>query len=209
MATGNQKFVRLFDHNEIHLTACAVTKKLSIDNFLRLIKLNAGYYEEPNQFWKRDPNHERALLKIYQNHKEWMRYFENPLIAQTFKITMPFLGQSSSNGWGELQFLIKAPASVKLARHRCFDTRINRWIEEVKPIQPKTDLGTHSYLSLRFYHQDYLPPVPGGDWHFEPVYISIRSSDYYKIDVWWKEEGITITVTALDKDSPEIPNHLK
>ncbi len=207
MATRERKFVRVFGHNEIHLTACAVIKKLSVDSFVRLSELNASYIEEPNQFWNRDPNHERALLKIYQYQKEWIHYFENPLIRQTVGITMPFLGHDSSDGWGELQFLIKKPTAVKLARHRSFDTRINRWVEETKNIQPKTDLETHAYLALRFYHRDYLPPVPG-DWRFEQVYVSVRNSDFYRIDVSWEKEEITIRATRLKKDSSEIPKHL-
>ena len=204
----NQKFVRMFDRPEVHLTACAVTKD-PIITFLPDKNDKDGYFLEPNQFWQRDPNHERALLKIYKRNpcENMIHYDAN----QFLKIPMPFLGSDSSDGWGELQFLIKAPILVRLARHRSFDTRVNKWVEETKSIQPKTDLETHSYLALRFYHQDYLPPVPG-DWRFEPVYVSVMSQMcfmFYRIDVLWKEEEITITVIALDKDSPEIPKHIK
>jgi len=205
---GNQKFVRLFGRNEIHLTACAVAKDPVVYYILLTTEFN-DHFEEPNQFWQRDPGHERALLKIYKrNPEENLTCYDD---IQTLKIPMSFLGHDSSSGWGELQFRIKAPAAVKLTRNRSFDTRVNQWVEETKLIQPKTDLRTHAYLALRFYHQDYLPPVPG-DWHFEPVYVSVMSQMrlmFYKVDVFWEKEEIKITVNALDKDSPEIPKHLK
>jgi len=206
MATGNQKFVRLFGRNEIHLTACAVTKRIDIYSLLRLAEFG-DYYGEPNQFWKRDPLHERALLKVYTRDPKGLLTYWDPVV-QIFEIPMMFWGSNSNDGWGELQFLIKEPAAVKLARCLSFDTRVNQWVKETKLIQPKTDLETHAYLALRFYHQDYLPPVPG-DWRFEPVYVSIKNSDFYKIDVWWEMEKIKIRVTMLDKNSPEIPKHLR
>ena len=206
MATGNQKFVRLFDRNEIHLTACAVTKRIDISSLLGLAEFG-DYYREPNQFWKRDPRHERALLKVYKRDPKGLLTYWGPVV-QIFEIPMMFWGSNSNDGWGELQFLIKKPAAVKLARCLSFDTRVNQWVKETKLIQPKTDFGTHAYLALRFYHQDYLPPVPD-DWRFEPVYVSIKNSDFYKIDVWWEMEKIKIRVTMLDKNSPEIPKHLK
>ena len=210
---GKQKFVRLFGRNEIHLTACAVTKTVMGKFFAANIDIR-DYFLEPNQFWQRNPDHERALLKIYKRdpkdnticHGTWL-YND----TQILKIPMPFLGRDSSNGWGELQFLIKEPAKIKLARNRSFDTRVNKWVKETKVIAPKTDLGTHAYLALRFYHQDYLPPIPG-DWHFEPVYVSVMSQMrlmFYKVDVFWEKEEIKITVNALDKDSSEIPKHLR
>lgn len=208
MPAEKGKFVRMFGRSEIRLTACAVIKKLNIDDLLKRSELGADYFEEPNQFWNRDPNHERALLKIYQNQKAWIHYFENSLLIQIVGISMPFLGHDSSDGWGELQFLIKEPAAVKLARYLSFDTRVNKWVEETKLIQPRTDLGTHSYLALRFYHQDYKPGKPK-NWRFEPVYVSVRNSAFYRIDVSWEKEEITITTTQLEKDSPEIPKHLK
>lgn len=204
MATGNQKFVRLFGHPEVHITTCAVTKDLATNSRLSTISLFYDHFTEPNQFWQRDPNHERALLKVYKRYPEII--FCNNVQALT--IPMLFLGHDSSDGWGELQFLIKKPAAVKLARNCSFDTRVNKWVEETKLIQPKTDLGTHAYLALRFYHQDYLPPVPS-DWHFEPVYVSLRNSDFYRIDILWEREEIKITVTMLDKNLPEIPKHLR
>lgn len=212
MAT-EQKFVRLFGHNEIHLTACAVTKDPVGSVYTAgaiAIGMFDGYLSEPNQFWNRDPGHERALLKVYKQDPEEDSTYWDPVV-QIVKIPMPFLGHDSNDGWGELQFLIKEPVTVKLARNRSFDTRINKWVEETKPIQPKTDFETHAYLALRFYHQDHLPPVPS-DWHFEPVYVSIVSAmtlTFYKIDVFWENEEIKITVTRLSKDSPEIPKHLK
>ncbi|OGD25533.1 hypothetical protein A2819_02065 [Candidatus Azambacteria bacterium RIFCSPHIGHO2_01_FULL_40_24] len=208
MSKVEGKFVRLFGHSEIHLTACAVIKNPNLKFLLWASEYASHYFEEPNQFWQRDPNHERALLKVYKRNLE-----ENQLLTclnnvQTVEIPMTFLGNNSADGWGELQFLIKQPTAVKLARQRSFDTRVNRWVEETKTIQPKTDLGTHAYLALRFYHQDYLPPVPG-DWRFEPAYVSIKNSDFYKIDVLWEQKEMTVTVTKLSKDSPEIPKHLK
>lgn len=200
------KFVRMFNRHEVRLTACAVTKHQPSSSLLGITKF-ADYFGEPNQFWKRDPNHERALLKIYKrdHHEERFTCCDN---IQTLKIPMPFWDNNSNDGWGELQFLIKEPNVVKLARRHSFDTRVNKWIEETQLIQPKTNLETHAYLALRFYHQDYLPPVPS-DWHFEPVYVSIRNSAYYKIDVLWEEDEIEITTMVLDKNSPEIPKHLK
>ena len=206
MATGNQKFVRLFGRNEIHLTACAVTKRIDISSLLGLAEFG-DYYGEPNQFWKRDPRHERALLKIYRRRLENHLSFNNPG-QQILKIPMLFWGSNSTDGWSELQFLIKEPAAVKMARLRSFDTRVNQWVEETKLIQPKTDLGTHAYLALRFYHKDYLPPVPG-DWHFEPVYVSVKNSAFYRIEVLWRENEITVVTTMLNEDSPEISKHLK
>lgn len=206
MATGEQKFVRLFGHHEVHLTACAVAKPRAEISMLETVEEFGNYFGEPNQFWKRDPNHERALLKVYKRDPEEDSTYWDPVV-QIVKIPMPFLGLDSSDGWGELQFLIKEPTAVKLARRCSFDTRVNKWIEETKLIQPKTDFKTHAYLALRFYHQSYLPPVPD-DWHFEPVYVSVRNSAFYKIDVLWKETEITVATTMLGKDSPEIPKHL-
>lgn len=207
MAKEKWKFVRLFGRHEVHLTTCAVTKDAVVNYSLLLTTEFDDYFVEPNQFWNRDPNHERALLKVYKQNPEEDSTYWDPVV-QIVKIPMPFLGHDSSDGWGELQFLIKEPATVKLARQRSFDTRVNKWVEETKPIQPKTDFGTHAYLALRFYHQDHLPPIPD-DWHFEPVYVSVRSSDFYRIEVLWEKEEITITVIRLSKDSPEIPKHLR
>lgn len=208
MATEERKFVRVFGNREVHLTACAVTKSpAATSSLMEVANFSSDYFSEPNQFWKRDINHERALLKIYKRDlKENM--ICDALIKEILRIPMSFLDHDSSDGWGELQFLIKAPTAVKLARNRSFDTRVNKWVEETKTIQPKTDLGTHAYLALRFYHQNHLPPVPD-DWHFEPVFVSVRNSKFYKIDVRWEKEEITVTVTSLSKDSPEIPKHLK
>lgn len=210
MATGEQKFVRLFGHNEIHLTACAVTKNVVGFSLIETVEEIGDYFSEPNQFWKRDINHERALLKVYKRDPK-EHVICDALIKEIVRIPMPFLGHNSSDGWGELQFLIKKPTVVKLARCRSFDTRVNKWVEETKLIQPKTNFETHAYLALRFYHKDYLPPVPK-DWHFKPVYVSIVSAMIrvvYEIDVLWENEEIEIMTTLLDEDSPEIPKHLK
>ncbi len=202
---GEQKFVRLFGRYEIYLTVCAATKNATLSSLLGIAEF-FPYFWEPNQFWQRDPNHERALLKIYKRDSE--KDLTCGVDTQSLSIPMPFWGHDSSDSWGELQFLIKRPAAVKLARHRCFDTRVNQWVEETKPIQPKTDMGTHAYLALRFYHQDYLPPVPG-DWRFEPVFVSIRNSEFYRVDVLWRAAEIKTTMTMLNSDSLEIPKHLK
>ncbi|MBI2635011.1 MAG: hypothetical protein HYW79_00470 [Parcubacteria group bacterium] len=201
---GEQKFVRMFGRPEIHITACAVTRDRDFNNVISDIII------ETNQFWDRyPPHHERALLKMYQQNPGKNLICNDS--TQTLRIPMLFLGNNSNDGWGELQFLIKAPRLVRLARHRCFDTRVNQWVPETKLIQPKTNMETHAYLALRFYHNSYLPPkMPKTRrWYFEPVYVSIRNSDFYKIDVLWEKEKIKITVTVLDKNSPEIPKHLR
>lgn len=210
-AMGERKFVRVFGRPEVHLTACAVTKDPKVNSLWEQTPKFYSHFKEPNQFWKRDLNHERALLKVYQSDPEDNAIDQETWLYdddQTLKIPMPFLGHDSADGWGELQFLIKEMKAVKLARHRSFDTRINKWVEETKLIEPKTDLETHAYLALRFYHQSYLPPVPN-DWHFEPVYVSVRNSIFYGIDVLWEKEEIKITTTVIDKNSHEIPKHLK
>lgn len=194
------KFVRMFGKSEIRLTACAVSR-----DFVSFV----NYFCEPNQFWSRDPKHERALVKYYKREVHGHSMCFGP--TQIIKIPMLFPGANSNDGWGELQFLIKAPRLVRLARHRSFDTRVNQWIEETKPIQPKADFGNHSYLSLRFYHQDHLPPTPS-NWYFEPVYVSVMNLNcvmFYRIDVWWENEEIKIGVFSLDKDYTDIPKHLK
>lgn len=211
------KFVRMFGRSEIRLTACAVTKDRNFNNVV------ADIIIETNQFWNRyPPHHERALLKMYMKNPG--NYSISKGAVWVIKIPMEFLGNDSNDGWGELQFLIKVPRLVRLARHRSFDTRVNQWVEETKPIQPRTDHGDHYYLSLRFYHQDHLPPVPN-NWRWEPVYVSIMSQgdysplrgmagaawefDFYKIEVFWEKEVIKITVTALESNSLEIPKHMK
>lgn len=205
------KFVRMFDRSEIRFTACAVSKNTDT-NFLFGLNKFVSYFIEPNQFWKKDPNHERACIKVYRGsmHNHSLCYDATQIV----KIPMSFLGHDSSDGWGELQFLIKAPRLVKLARHRSFDISVNQWVEETKLIQPKTDFGNHAYLALRFYHQDHLPPVPD-NWHWEPVYVSVlylagnlMRLMFYRIDVLWEKEKIKITVTVLDENLPEIPKHL-
>lgn len=202
---NEQKFVRAFDHPEVHLTACAVTKNTDVISLVS-DELSEYYFEEPNQFWKRDPHHERALLKVYKrNPAKNLHLFE---FIQTLKIPMPFLGHDSSDGWGELQFLIKTPRLVKLARHRSFDARVNQWVNETQLIQPKNDLETHAYLALRFYHQDHLPPVPS-DWRFEPVYVSVRNELFYEIYLRWEGGEITVVMAELSgKGCNRIPKHL-
>ncbi|MEK6826043.1 MAG: hypothetical protein AAB648_01660 [Patescibacteria group bacterium] len=208
MSVEEGKFVRMFGRNEVRLTACAVTKDPEFDHMFVNFGFSDKYFREPNQFWQRDNKHERASVKFYK--RDIYRHSLSHDTIQVVEIPMPFIGNDSDDSWGELQFLIKEPRLVKLARHYSFDTRVNKWVEETKPIQPKTDFGTHAYLALRFYHQDRLPQTPD-NWHFEPVYVSIMSHMrfmFYRIDVFWEEEEIKITVTVLEENSPEIPKHL-
>lgn len=216
------KFVRMFGRSEIRLTACAVTRDLEFDYTFLNFGFSDKYFREPNQFWQRDNKHERALVKFYKRGIDRCSLCYDA--TQNVKIPMPFTGTNSENGWGELQFLIKAPRLVKLARHRSFDTRVNKWVEETKVIQPKTEFRDHSYLALRFYHQGDLPQIPA-DWRWEPVFVSIMNPKrpsplpsmpgpfwefcFYRIDVFWEKEEINITVTILEKNSSEIPKHLK
>jgi|SRR3989344_3343922 len=223
MSVEEGKFVRMFGRSEIRLTACAVTKNVDT-GFLLGQNRATDYFVEPNQFWTRDRNHERASIKVYRKRVCDHSLFNDT--TQTVKIPMPFLGSDSDDGYGELQFLIKAPRLVKLARHRSFDTRVNEWVEETEVIQSKTEFRDHSYLALRFYHQDHLPQVPD-NWHWEPVYVSVMyhrgpSSPFahdavgpfwefcfYRIWVFWEKDEIEITVNTISGDSSEIPKHLK
>lgn len=203
------KFVRMFGRSEVRLTACAVSKDLNFYHTFVDFGFRDKYFLEPNQFWQRDQKHERALIKYYKREVDRCSLCYDA--TQTVKIPMPIPGTYSDTGWGELQFLIKKPRLVKLARHSSFDTRVNQWVEETKLIQPKTDFDTHSYLALRFYHQNHLPPTPI-DWRFELVYVSVMNLNcimFYRVDVLWEKEEIKITVTVLDESSPEIPKHLK
>jgi hypothetical protein len=131
---------------------------------------------------------------------------------------MEFLGENYKECWGELQILLKRTVvvngkkvnleAVKFGRHQCYDSRVGKWVPETKPIEPKTDKGTHGYISLRFYHQDHKPETPA-DWHWEPLYISVAGEDYYRIDIGWWGENIVITANLLDDDSNEIPKFIR
>lgn len=222
MSVEEGKFVRMLGRNEVRLTACAVTKHSEFDRIFTNSSLSDKYFREPNQFWQRNNEHERALVKFYKRdiYKHSLSYDA----VQIVEIPMLFPGSNSDDSWGELQFLIKSPRLVRLARHYSFDTRVNQWVEETKLIQPKTDLGAHTYLALRFYHQGHLPQIPD-NWHFEPIYVSVMYHEgptslfahddvapfwkfsFYRINVLWEQE-IKIIIDALDNNSSEIPKHL-
>lgn len=215
-----QKFIQVYGNPELHITACAVSKLPGIHG-LSKIEGYENYFSEPNQKWLENPANERAWIKVY--------YKLNPLTdsqikgrIQIINIPMPFFGESREECWGEIQLCIKKQIvrndntinlkNVKIGRHTCFDTRVGKWVEETKPIKPKNDPNSsdrsHYYIALRLYHQNYLPETPDG-WHFEPVYVVIAGKDFYRIDIIWQNEEITITVTQLYSDSSEIPKFLK
>lgn len=213
-----QKFIRLFHlYEEVGLTACAAVR-VTNDEKLAELEKKLGNLEAykfiPSDVWERNPEDERALIKIYRVLDNPETYSQISGRIQKIEIPMPFLGK-----YGEFQLRIKRKAIsngkevdfllVKLGRKKSFDSRIGKWVEETKPIEPKMDEGTHGYVSLRLYHQDHLPENQP-DWHFEPVYVSIAGEDFYRIDdVEWKDETIVIAATLLDDDSPEIPKFLR
>lgn len=205
---NGRKYIRISP--EVSVTACAATQDTDIEKILSGPDFG-DHFQKPNKFWKEDPHHERARLKVYQNDPEQTEIF------------MPFLGQNADNGWADLQLRIRRCIvrkgvtvhlrPVKIGRHRSFDTRISEfgeWAAETQPIQPKEicDKKTHYFLSFRIYHQDHKPEKPG-DWHWEPLYIAIANQEFYRIDVLWEKEKITITATSLDTNSFEIPEHIR
>lgn len=211
-----QKFVMVHDNRELHITACTVSKMDGVDRLSELEEYN-NYFVEPNQKWLENQSDPFAWVKVY--------YKLNPktdsVIAgqvQAIKIPIPFLGENYKECWGEIQLLVKKKVirngntinlrDVKLGRNMCFDTRVGKWVEETKPIVPKKDAGTHGYIALRLYHQDFLPENQL-DWHFEPLYAVVADKDFYQIDADWRDEEITITATLLNDDSPEIPKFLR
>lgn len=197
---------------EVGVTVCAVTKDISALDMLAESEFD-DHFVEPNRYWRNDPSHDMARLKVYKRDPE------SP-------IPMQFLGHDANDGYGELQIRIKEKIvryrnnqkmvvtlrPILIGRHRSFDTRIGEfgeWTAETRPIQPKKNQDPVYYLPFRFYHADHLPKMPGG-WHWEPVHISIGGKEFYKIDnLSWKEKEITFTITPLDKDSPEIPEHIR
>ncbi len=207
MAAENKKFTRIFDHSQVSVTACAVTKDPRFNKLWDLKTKLVSHVREPNQFWARDPHHQMARLKIYSRDSYRWCIDQNKVM----KIPMPFFGSNFEDGWGELQFLIRAPKLVSLARHYSFDTRVNDWVPETQQIQPKRELGTHAYLSLRFYHQSNLPLNPS-NWRWEPLFVSVKellTSQFYNVDVLWEKEEIGIFVTQLaDEALLGIPKHL-
>lgn len=211
-----QKFVQVHNNPELHITACAVSKMDGVDCLSELEEYK-DYFVEPNQKWLENQSDPFAWVKVY--------YELNPktdsVIAgqvQVIKIPMPFLGENFKECWGEIQLCVKKQTvrngntinlkDTKLGRHTCFDTRVGKWVEETKPIAPKKDAGTHGYVALRLYHQDYLPENQP-DWRFKPVYAVIAGDDFYRIDAEWRGEEITVTATLLSDDSPEIPRFLR
>lgn len=200
---AGKKYIRIAP--EISVTACAVATDEGALDILNELDFD-DYSQKPNKFWGSSPPHERARLKVYKNEPEQLI------------IPMPFLG-----GWAELQLrgrrcIVRNGITIRLrpvliGRRRSFDPRIGEsgeWALETQPIQPKEicDKRTHYFLSLRIYHQDHKPEKPG-DWHWEQVYIAIGGQEFFKIDVLWEKEEITITKTPLDPDSSEIPEHIK
>lgn len=210
-----QKFVQIQRNPELHITACAVSKMAQIDCLPELEEYE-NYFVEPNRKWLENQSDPFAWVKVY--------YKINPNTdfgiigrVQTIIIPMTFLGESPEECWGEVQLCIKKQIirdgyiinlkNVELGRHACFDTRVGKWVEETKPIVPKKDAGTHGYIALRLYHQDYLPENQP-DWYFEPLYVAIADEDY-RIEAKWEDEQITITANMLDDHSSEIPKFLR
>lgn len=204
---GVKKYIKISP--EISIIACAATRVVNIPEVLSNDPDFDDYLQKPNQFWDKDRHHERAWLKIYSNPEQTV-------------IPMPFLGKNSEDGWAELQLRVKRRVRrygatvhlrpVKIGRHRSFDTRIGEsgeWRNETTPIEPKRDNQSHYFLPFRVYHQDHLPEKMHGGWHWEPVYIAIANKEFYRIDVLWEKEEIAITVTPLNPDSSEIPEHIR
>ena len=213
-----QKFVRVYGNQELHVTVCAVSKMVDVDK-LPEIAGYGDYFVEPNAKWLENPTNERAWVEVYYNlYGKVKSVSETAGQFQTVNIPVPFLGESYGECWGEIQFCVKKQIvrngntinlkDVKLGRHACFDTRVGKWVEETKPIELKKDAGTHGYISLRLYHQDYLPENQP-DWKFEPVYAIIVGKDSYRIDAIWENEEIKIVATLLGDNSSEIPKFLR
>lgn len=222
-----QKFVMVHDNRELRITACAVSQ--NVDE-LAAVEIDMDFFVEPNQQWI---DWEEAVMECSEEssppakpERAWVKVYRvlNPktdsVIAgqvQSIKIPMPFLGESSKECWAEIQLMIKKQVirdghlvnlnAVKLGRHKCYDTRVGEWVPETKPIVPKKDAGTHGYVALRLYHQDYLPENQP-DWHFEPVYAAVDGK-FYRIDANWQNEEIVIMITLLSDNSPEIPKFLR
>ena len=211
-----QKFVRVHRHQELHITACAVSKMAGVDRLSELEEYKY-YFVEPNQKWLENQSDPFAWVRVY--HKINPKT-DSVIIGrvQTIIIPMTFLGESSKECWGDLQLSIKRQIvrngnlinleKIAFGRHKCYDTRIGKWIEETKPIVPKKDAGTHGYIALRLYHLNYLPENQP-DWYFDSLFVSIAGKDFYRIDTTWQNEEITIIITLLDDDSDEIPKFLK
>ncbi len=211
-----QKFVQIQKHTELHITACAVSKMIGVDRLPELEEYK-NYFVEPNQKWLENKSDPFAWVKVYY---KIVPKTDSVIIGrvQTIIIPMTFFGENYEECWAEVQLMVKRQVikngflfnlkKVKLGRHKYYDTRIGKWVEETKPFVPKKDAGTHEYIALRIYHQDNLP-ADQPDWHFEPVYTVIDGEDFYRINAIWQNEEITVTATQLHNDSSEIPKFLK
>lgn len=212
-----QKFVRVHNNQKFHVTACAVSQNVDM-----LASVGSDFFIEPNRQWADwakavmecpkelcpPAKPERAWVKVYRNLcEEGWSVYKIAGQVQIIKLPMRFLGESHKECWGEIQIRVKQK-DIKLGRHKCFDTRVGKWVEETKPIAPKKDANMHGYVALRFYHQSYLPENQP-DWHFEPVYAATADKDFYLIYAHWRNEEISIAATPLNSDSSEIPEFLR
>ena len=207
---NGQKFVMVQGHQELHTTACAVVKN-SDPTFLESFDGSKNYFVEPNADWRGNPAGERAWVKIY--HYLYPEKNPDSEKDQIIRIPMKFFGKSAQDCYGEVQFTIKYKKNdrilkgVELGRNKSYDSRLGKWVAETQPIIPKNDQGSHGYVALRLYHENYLP-AGQPDWYFEPVYAVIGGEDFYRIEAEWSKEEIIITVSPLPGDSPEIPKHI-
>ena len=213
-----QKFVQVFGNQELHITACAVSKMAGVDQLPELDEYE-HYFVEPNQKWLENQSDPFAWVKVYYKLNPKTDFITMGQV-QAIRIPMPFLGESYKECWGEIQLNIKKKIvrngntinlkDAKIGRNMCFDTRVGKWVPEIKPIIPKKDAGTHGYVALRLYHRNYLP-TDQPDWHFEPIYAVVGGKNFYRIDAIWQKEEVTITATQLDldSDSSEIPKFLR
>lgn len=211
MSQPEQKCVRIFEMDELRITACAVAK-IRNPKILETLSstvlagfINTDFQFVPNKKWLENPANERAWVKIYSNT---ISSSTTNCRIQTVSIEMPFFDHSAENCWGELQIRLKRPAQVIFGRNQSFDTRVMRWVPETKPIVPKKDLGSHGYLALRLYHRDYMTPMPS-DWHWEPLYFSVYRQFFYRVWIVWHTGAFNIIIHLLDNDDPEIPEFLR
>ena len=210
-----QKFVMVQEHRELHITACAMVKN-SDPTFLESFKGSVNYFSEPNARWLYFPGDEHAWIKIY-HYLNPVSIIKTPKISedqtQILRIPMKFFGKSPDDCCGEIQFTIKYKKNdrilkgVELGRNKSYDSRVGKWVAETRPIIPKNDQGSHGYVALRIYHEDYLP-AGQPDWHFEPVYAVIGGENFYRIEAEWHGEEIIFIISPIPGDSPEIPKHI-
>ena len=207
---NGQKFVMVQGHQELHTTACAVVKN-SDPTFLESFDGSKNYFVEPNADWRGNPAGERAWVKIY--HYLYPEKNPDSEKDQIIRIPMKFFGKSAQDCYGEVQFTIKYKKNdrilkgVELGRNKSYDSRLGKWVAETRPIIPKNDQGSHGYVALRIYHEDYLP-AGQPDWYFEPVYAVIGGENFYRIEAEWHGEEIIFIISPIPGDSPEIPKHI-